>query len=89
MKEQEMDWNRLHFNNCPNCDKKLQFRLARSKNSIRSRRGADTVEDMYFCFKCDFQITGSKLMSIKKPKEMSPEDIQKIPKVFRTGYLSY
>jgi len=79
----EIDWNRIHLNHCPKCDKELKFRLAGSRNSIRSRKGADTVEDMYFCFKCDFQITGSKLMLLKSKKPKN------IPEVFRTGFLSY
>ena len=62
-----MNWNNLQQNNCPNCNKKLSFRLSNSKNKIRSRLGKTLGKsDYYFCFRCDFQIRAEKLLSIAK-----------------------
>jgi hypothetical protein len=61
-----MNWSNLKENKCPECGKKLAFRLAGSKNSIRSRHGLRLKDssDYYFCFRCDFQIKSEKLLNI-------------------------
>ena len=60
-----MNWNNIKENKCPECGKKLAFRLAGSKNHIRSRNGLQLKDDnYYFCFRCDFQITSKKLLTL-------------------------
>lgn len=74
-----MEWSNLNNGNCPSCNKPLKFRLRGSKNSIRSRGGLSLKdnEDYYFCFKDDFQITGSKMYLIQQKNKEQYNELTK------------
>ena len=59
-----MEWNQLNKLNCPTCGLKLKFRTRDRKTNIRARDGKQINKDMYFCFKCNFQISEQKLFKI-------------------------
>lgn len=62
--KQIKNWNNLKKGNCIFCDKELQLRVKGRHTKIRSRGYKDNVtEDMYFCFKDNFQISREKLLS--------------------------
>jgi len=45
--------------------KALKFRTATRNTRIRVRKGNEIKEDMYFCFKCNFQITKTKISNFQ------------------------
>jgi len=81
-----MEWKNLKESRCPTCNGKLQFRLAGSKNSIKSRSGVDIWkgENSYFCFKCDFQISDKKLKKVINSINQERNSL-----LGRGGYLGY
>lgn len=80
-----MNWNNLEKSLCPSCNHRLQFRVAGTRNNIRSRNGGRFDDDFYFCFPCDFQISATKryllLKKLKKP-------LKNLSNGFDGGYLS-
>ena len=60
-----MNWDNLRESKCPKCEKVLKFRTSTRNTKIRSRKGKEINEDMYFCFKCNFQITTKKIKSFQ------------------------
>jgi uncharacterized protein with PIN domain len=77
-----MDWNKLKEERCPMCSDFLKHRVANRKTKIRARHYSDIKDDMYFCFKCDFQISQHKLLKIIKQEGIKP-------KTFTTGLLQF
>jgi len=61
-----MEWNQLNKLNCPKCGLKLKFRIKERKTNIRAREGHQLKQDMYFCFRCDFQISEKKLFKVNE-----------------------
>lgn len=63
----DKNWNNLKNECCIFCNKKLQFRLKTSNTHIRARGYQNNLrDDMYFCFRCDFQISRNKLAEVLK-----------------------
>ncbi len=79
-------WKNLIEEKCPKCSRELKFRRAKTKTRISSRGYQDNlIQDMYFCFRCNFQISKHKLYKIVH--KLRPDGIK--PKVFDTGFLQF
>lgn len=63
MQHRQKKWENLKKGNCIFCGNELKLRVRNRNTKIRSRGYANNLqEDMYFCFRDDFQISREKLL---------------------------
>lgn len=59
------NWDNLKKGNCIFCGNELKFRVSNRNTKIRARGYKNNLsEDMYFCFRDNFQISREKLLKM-------------------------